>query len=409
MPDPIVVVGAGHAAGQLLASLKPSGMKVVLFGEEPSLPYQRPPLSKKYLAGEFPAERLLVKPPAFFDDPQFEVHLDSRVHTIDRARKHVVDAAGKTYPYSSLVLATGSSVRPLDVEGGELAGLHYLRSIADVDGIRSELGSASRAVIVGAGYIGLEVAAVLTEMGHSVTVIEMADRVMSRVVAPPVSAFFLRVHEERGVEFRLRTGVRRLVGHDRIEGVETSTGETLPADLVVAGIGITPNTALAESAGLDVADGIVVDEQCRTSDPSIYAIGDCTLHPNAIYETTVRLESVHNALEQAKTAAATILGSAASYTEVPWFWSDQYEFKLQIAGLSQGYDNSVLRGDPSTGSFSCVYLRSGRMLAIDCVNRPRDFMQSKPLIAARATPPLDQLGDQDVSLKEITELAGDSP
>ncbi len=409
MPDPIVVVGAGHAAGQLLASLKPSGEKVVLFGDEPSLPYQRPPLSKKYLAGDFPAERLLVKPPAFFDDAQFDVHLKTAVQSIDRAGKQVTDANGNRHSYSSLVLATGSSVRPLTVEGSELPGVHYLRSIADVDGIRADLHAGARAVIIGAGYIGLEVAAVLRELGHEVTVVEMTERVMSRVVAPPVSDFFHAVHTGRSVEFRMETGVRRMTGDGRVEAVELSTGEVLPADFVVVGIGILPNTGLAESAGLEVSDGIVVDESCRTSDPSIYAIGDCTTHPNAIYGTTLRLESVHNALEQAKTAAANILGGSASYSEVPWFWSDQYEFKLQIAGLSQGYDDSVLRGDPDGGSFSCVYLKNGRVVAIDCVNRPRDFMQSKPLIAAQLSPPRDQLEDADLTLKEIGEALSGSP
>ncbi|MBT8100509.1 MAG: FAD-dependent oxidoreductase, partial [Gammaproteobacteria bacterium] len=264
-----------------------------------------------------------------------------------------------------------------------------------------ELDNAHKAVIVGAGYIGLEVAAVCRQLGLEVTVVEMAERVMSRVVSPQLSDFYQAVHEQHGVKLLLSTGVAAFRGDSRIDKVECSDGQQLTADFVVIGAGILPNTELAEGAGLTVDNGIVVDEHCRTSDPDIFAVGDCTAHPNRIYERQVRLESVHNALEQAKTAAVNLLDDSVQYSEVPWFWSDQYDLKLQIAGLSQGYDQTVLRGDPDSASFSCLYLREGRLIAVDAVNAPRDFVQSKPLIAARSIIDPERLRDEAIQLKDL--------
>ncbi len=403
MSERVVIAGAGHAAGQVVASLRQNKFagEIVLIGDEPYLPYQRPPLSKKFLAGELPAERLYVKPASFYDDAKVELHLDTSIVALDRQAKCLSLQDGETIEYDRLVLALGSRVRKLHVDGSGLKGVHYFRTIADVDRIRKKMEPGRRMVIVGAGYIGLEVAAVAQQAGLDVTVIEMADRVMSRVVSAEISDFYQIEHTNQGVKFRLSTGVTALNGKKRVKSVTTSEGEDVPADIVVIGIGILPNTELATDAGLDVDNGIVVDDHCQTSDPDIYAVGDCTMHPNAIYGRKLRLESVHNALEQAKTAAANLCGKDTSYTQVPWFWSDQYDLKLQIAGLSEGYDDVVIRGNPVERSFSCLYLREGRLIAVDAINAPRDFVQSKQLIANQVEIATDRLADSDVALKDL--------
>jgi 3-phenylpropionate/trans-cinnamate dioxygenase ferredoxin reductase subunit len=375
----------------------------VLVGEESWLPYQRPPLSKKFLAGELPAERLYVKPADFYDAPGIDVRLETRITAVDRERQRVTTSTGDHIDYDALVIATGSSARRLTVPGSDKAGLHYLRNIDDVSRIRSDFESAQRLVIIGAGYIGLEVAAVTRQLGHDVTVLEAEDRVMSRVVSPEVSAFFQSEHAARGVRLMLSTALESFEGDARIAAVRTADGHSVPADLVIAGIGIVPNTELAASAGLEVDNGIVVDAGCRTADRNIFAVGDCTSHPNGIYGRRVRLESVHNALEQAKTAAANICGENLEYVQVPWFWSDQYDIKLQIAGLSEGYDEVVVRGDPATRSFSCLYLRDGVLIACDAVNAPRDFVQSKALIAAKERIAPERLADTGTQLKDLAQ------
>jgi len=403
MTRTIVIAGAGHAAGQVIATLKQKKFdgRIVLIGDEPYLPYQRPPLSKKFLAGELAAERLYVKPAAFYDDAQIDLRLNTRIDHIDRIARQLTTANSDTIPYDKLVLALGSRVRKLSVDGSQLDGIHYLRSIADVNSIRAALSAGARVVIVGAGYIGLEVAAVCRQLGLDVTVLEMADRVMSRVVSPQVSDFYQRTHNSHGVKLLLSTGISAFCGDSKVHSVVTGDGQPLAADFVVVGVGILPNTELAESAGLDVNDGIVVNDQCQTSDPDIYAVGDCTSHPNAIYDRRLRLESVHNALEQAKTAASNICGVEMHYSQVPWFWSDQYDLKLQIAGLSQGYDEAILRGDPDGASFSCLYLQDGILIAVDAINAPKDFVQSKALIASHARIDPQRLADVDVALKDL--------
>lgn len=399
----IVIAGAGHAAGQLVVSLKQQAYagEIVLVGDEAYLPYQRPPLSKKFLSGDLPAERLYVKPRGFYEDPKIHTCLETTIAKIDRAAKTLRTDNGNTIPYDKLILALGSRVRRLPIEGAELEGVHYLRNIADVEGIREELRNRNCAVIIGAGYIGLEVAAVTRQLGLDVTVIEMADRVMSRVVSPEISDYYQVEHSTRGVKLRLSTGVKAFRGDVRVSAVETTDGELIPADFVVVGVGIMPNTELAFAAGISVDDGIVVDDRCQTNDPDIYAVGDCTNHPNSIYGRRLRLESVHNALEQAKTAVNNICGIETHYSQVPWFWSDQYDLKLQIAGLSAGYDDVVMRGNPADRSFACLYLQDGRLIATDAVNSPRDFVQSKALIAARARIDSDMLANTDVQLKEM--------
>jgi len=399
----VVIAGAGHAAGQVIATLRHQKFKgsIVLIGDEPYLPYQRPPLSKKFLAGEMPADRLLLKPASFYEDPQLELRLSTTVASIDRKAGSLAIEGGDAVAYDKLILALGSRARALGVDGVDLGNVHYLRGIADVEAIRSEFEPGRRLVIVGGGYIGLEVAAVACKLGLEVTVVEMADRVMSRVVSPEISDFYQIEHTNQGVKFRLSTKVNALRGKKRVKQVVLDNDEDIRADLVIIGVGILPNTELAREAGLDVADGIVVDDRCQTSDPDIYAVGDCTSHPNDIFDRRLRLESVHNALEQAKTAANSICGNETHYCEVPWFWSDQFDLKLQIAGLSDGYDDIVIRGNPAERSFACLYLRKGRLIAVDAVNAPRDFIQSKALIAARTIIPSQQLADPENSLKEL--------
>ena len=405
MTERVVIAGAGHAAGQLVASLKQKKFdgQIVLVGDEAYLPYQRPPLSKKFLSGDLAAERLYVKPPAFYDDPQIELRLETKITKIDRGNKSLRTGNGDDIPYDKLILALGSRVRRLSIDGADLAGVHYLRSIDDVEGIRAEMQNKKNAVIIGAGYIGLEVAAVTRRLGLEVTVIEMADRVMSRVVSPEISDYYQIEHTNQGVKLRLSTGIKAIRGKKRVQAVETDDGELIPADFVVIGVGIQPNTELAIEAGLQVEDGIVVDDRCQTSDPSVYAVGDCTRHPNAIYDRQLRLESVHNALEQAKTAVINICGGQSHYSQVPWFWSDQYDLKLQIAGLSTDYDDVVIRGNPADRSFACLYLRDGRLIATDAVNSPKEFVHSKALIAGRKQLDRDRLADADIPLKDLMD------
>lgn len=403
MSKRIVIAGAGHAAGQAIASLRHEKFdgEIVLIGDEPYLPYQRPPLSKKFLAGEMPAERLYLKPASFYEDPKITLRLDTRVAAIDTAGKTLSIDGGDDLAYDKLILALGSRARRLRVDGADLRHVHYLRTITDVEAIRAELDVGRRLVVVGGGYIGLEVAAVARTLGLDVTVVEMADRVMSRVVSAEISDFYQIEHTNHGVKLKLSSTVKALQGKKRVRQVVLDDGEEIPADFVVIGTGIVPNTEIALEAGLRVGNGIVVDDHCRTSDPHIYAIGDCTSHPNEIYGRNIRLESVHNALEQAKTAANNICGKETRYAEVPWFWSDQYDLKLQIAGLSEGYDDIVVRGNPAERSFACLYLEQGRLIAVDAVNAPKDFMQSKPLITARAVIEKNDLADSGKTLREL--------
>lgn len=402
--EDIVIVGAGHAAGQAVASLRADGFTgpLRLIGDEAYLPYQRPPLSKKYLSGDLDIERVYFKPPAFYEQAQVDVRLGVHVTAIDRAAHCLRTGMGEVIAYGKLILATGSRVRRLNLPGADLPGIHYLRSIHDVDAMRAEFRPGARLVVVGGGYIGLEVAAVAVKLGLSVTVIEAAERVLARVTAPVISAFYQRVHGEEGVAIRTGLGVAGFTGSTRVEGVEVAGGDVIPADVVVVGVGILANVELAAEAGLKVEDGIVVDEFCRTEDPDIFAIGDCTRHPNGIYGRTLRLESVHNALEQAKTASAALTGNLKAYAQVPWFWSDQFDLKLQIAGLSQGHDTTVVRGNPAEGrSFAVFYLKDGVLIAVDAVNRPMEFLTARQLIGTHAQIAPARLADETINMKQI--------
>lgn len=403
MTESYVIVGAGHAGGQAAASLRSNGFSgaIVMIGEEPHLPYQRPPLSKKFLAGEIPQEKTYLKPGEFYQDQSVDLHLNSRAVALHREQSQVELADGSRVDYHKLLLCTGSVVRKLPVPGADLKRVHYLRTINDVLGIQADLAAASNLVVVGAGYIGLEVAAVAVARGLKVTILEREARPLCRVAGPETANFYRQVHRDHGVDIRCDTTVASFGGEDRVNAVVSTTGESFPADLVVVGVGILPATALAEQAGLAVDNGIRVDEYTRTSDPKIFAAGDCTSHHSDLYGAWVRLESVQNALDQARTAAAAMCDKPVPYNAVPRFWSDQYDLKLQIAGLCGGFEETVVRGDPANGKFSVFYLREGLVLAADCINQPQEFMLARKLIEARERPDPAKLADTTVALKSL--------
>ena len=402
MSPAVVIVGAGQAGFQVAASLRGEGFAgtIRLIGAEPHPPYQRPPLSKGLLLGKMEPARLLFRQPTFYAAQAIDLDLGRAVASIDRAGRNVIDEAGTAVPYDTLVLATGTRVRPLPVPGADLDGVLYLRTLDHSGELARRAESATRAVVIGGGFIGLEVAAALRMLGKKVTVLEAADRLMGRVVAPIISAFYADLHRARGVELVLDARIEGLAGKDgRVSAVVMADGTRHEADLVVIGIGVLPNVELAEAAGLACANGIVVDEQGRTSDPAIYAAGECTSHPNRFAGGFARLESVQNAVDQAKAVATSILGRPAAYDEVPWFWSDQYEVKLQMVGLSAGHDLQVVRGDPASSRFSVFYFRGGRLLAIDSVNRAADHMAGRKLLAAGTELTAEQAADESYDLK----------
>jgi 3-phenylpropionate/trans-cinnamate dioxygenase ferredoxin reductase subunit len=375
---------------------------VTLIGEEPLAPYQRPPLSKTYLMGELSAERLLLKPPETYAEERVTLLLNTRAQYIDRTAKNVRLEGGRSLPYDALILATGSRARPLPIAGADLPGVHLLRTAADVDAIRAALSARSKLAIIGAGYIGLEVAAVARKLGAAVTVIEVAERPLARVTSPEVAGFFLDQHVTHGVRFELGVQAAVLKGDEHVRAIGLSDGVEVACDLVVAGIGIYPETSLAETAGLALDNGVSVDGDMRTSDPAIFAIGDCVSRPLVHYaDRRGRLESVHNAIEGAKLAAAAITGASRPTEEAPWFWSDQYDLKLQIAGLFSGYDRIVIRGDMAQKSFAAFYLKAGRLIAVDAVNRPAEYLGAKQLIQRAASIAPEALADLSRPFKQI--------
>jgi 3-phenylpropionate/trans-cinnamate dioxygenase ferredoxin reductase subunit len=401
MAEHLVIVGGGQAASQAVQSLRQQNYPgaITLVGEEPHPPYQRPPLSKKYLAGELARERLFLRPAAFYAEKNVTLVTGTRAEELDTGARRVRLADGRTLDYTALLLATGSRVRRLDIPGAGLEGVHYLRTIDDVDAISAELVPGARVVLVGAGYIGLEVAAVLRQKGFDVTVLEAADRVLARVVGPEVGAFYAECHAAAGVRIHCGAAVKAFQGTTRVSAVETTDGRSFPCDLVVAGIGVAPNVELAAAAGLHCDNGIAVDELARTSDPHVVAAGDCTSHP--LHGRRVRLESVPNAIHQARVAAATLIGAPQAYSEVPWFWSDQYDLKIQIVGLSAGYDTVVVRGDPGKRTFAAFYLRDGELIAVDAINSPKEFLAAKKLVAERARIAPEKLRDASVDLATL--------
>jgi 3-phenylpropionate/trans-cinnamate dioxygenase ferredoxin reductase component len=385
----VVVIGAGQAAAQLAMSLRQGGLTspIIVIGQEPYFPYQRPPLSKKFLSAPRTPDTLLLRSEAFWRDREVAFHLGTPVAAVDPTRHAATLTDGREFTYGCLVFATGTSARPLSAPGIMLPGVFCVRTIEDVLRVRPALDRARRIVIVGAGYIGLEVAAAAGTEGRHVTVLEAEERVLKRVTGGSVSAFFDQVHRARGAEIRLNTRLGAIEGETSVTGVRTAANEHLPADLVLIAVGARANDELAIAAGLACQDGILVDETARTANPNIYAVGDCTRFPSRRYGRALRLECVQNAIDQAKAAAASILKAPMAYDPVPWFWSDQYDLKLQIAGLADGHQRTEVIGDPQAGRFSVEYQCDGRLVAVDAINDARAHMMARKRIAQQTAAP----------------------
>lgn len=395
-----VVIGASHAGTTLALQLRREGWQgpITLIGAEAELPYHRPPLSKEFLLGSKELDAMRLRPAKAFADAEIKLMLGNTVLSIDAGNHSLQLHEGPTLHYDRLALCVGSSARKLAL-GPDLDNVFYLRTAADAGLLRERLEPGKKAVVIGAGYIGLEVAAVMRQMDMAVTVIETEARVLSRVSAEPVAEFVRAMHEAAGTEFRFGTRVSAIHGENQVHSVMCSNGDEIPADIVVLGVGIVPNIRLAESAGLTVADGIQVDEYTQTSQASIVAAGDCTSHPSLLYGRPLRLESVQNANDQARVAAANLCGKQTVYDAVPWFWSDQYDMKLQSVGLIEGYDQIVFRGDHrdlEARSFAAFYLRKGQVIAADCISRPKEFMAAKQLVKNRLSPDTAVLADEAV-------------
>ena len=405
----VLIVGGGHAGAQAAISLRQKGhaKTVAILSDEPELPYERPPLSKSYLAGKASFEDMLIRPGGFWEEQGVDLLPGRTVVAVDPARHCVTLGDGRTVGYGALIWAAGGSARRLTCSGHDLRGVHVIRKRADIDRMKAELEAVSRIAVIGAGYIGLEAAAVLSGLGKNVTVIEAQDRVLARVAGSTLSRFYEGEHRAHGVDIRLQAGVERLMQQDgRVAGVHLADGTQLACDMAIVGIGIEPCVAPLLVAGAAGGNGVDVDEYCRTALPDIYAVGDCAAHENPFAgNLRIRLESVQNATDQAVVAAGAIVGGGDPYRSLPWFWSDQYDLRLQTAGLSHGHDFAVLRGDMAKRSFSVIYFRGRRVIALDCVNAPRDFMQGRKLVCSDVSLPLDRLADSAVPLKEFVARA----
>ena len=401
----IVIVGAGHAGAQAAVALRQRGFPgtIAMVGDEPHPPYERPPLSKDYLSGVRSFERILLRPEAFWADKTIALRLGRRVTKVDAEAHLLTTADDDLIEYGTLIWATGGSPRSLVCSGHDLIGVHTVRTRADADRMMDELGGVRHAVVIGGGYIGLEAAAVLTKLGKSVTVLEALDRVLARVAGEPLSRFFEAEHRAHGVDVRLGVAVDCILEADgRASGVRLASGEVIDCQMVIVGIGIVPAVQPLIEAGAEGGNGVLVDGSCRTSLPDVFAIGDCAAHANRFADgATIRLESVQNANDQATVVAKTLTGAPLAYDAVPWFWSDQYDLKLQTVGLSTGHDAVVVRGEPATRSFSLVYLKGGKVIALDCVNATRDYAQGRALVMAGAEVPAERLADTGVMLKEM--------
>jgi 3-phenylpropionate/trans-cinnamate dioxygenase ferredoxin reductase subunit len=398
----VLIVGAGHGGAQAAIALRQHGFagRIAIVGDELELPYERPPLSKDYLAGEKAFERMLIRPPAFWAERTVEMILGRRVVTVDPAAHRVELADGAAISYGALVWAAGGTPRKLACDGADLAGVHSVRSREDVDRMRAELAGVRRIVVIGGGYIGLEAAAVLTGLGRQVILLEALDRILARVAGPPISHFYEAEHRARGVDLRTGVQVDSILGEGgRVSGVRLHDGETIAAEMAIVGIGIAAAVQPLIDAGAEGGNGVHVDAHCRTSLPDVYAIGDCAAHENRYAGgARIRLESVQNANDQATTAALAIAGAPRAYDAIPWFWSNQYDLKLQTVGLSTGHDDLIVRGDPMARSFSVVYLREGRVIALDCVNAVKDYVQGRKLITEGVAPDLIRLRDINIPL-----------
>ena len=403
MPVPVVaVIGAGQAGFQAAASLRDGGFagRILLIGDEPALPYQRPPLSKSYLAGQSGVDDLWLRPAEFYAKQQIDLIYGDAVTKIDRGERRLHLASGIELSWSDLILATGAGCRLLPVPGAELDGVYALRTLPEADALRQRLNGSSEVVVVGAGFIGLEFAAVALAAGARVHIVEITHRPMGRVVSATVSRFFAEAHIGWGAEVALGTGLARILGAGgRVIGVETTGGRRIPADLVLICIGVSPNAGLARDAGLAVDNGIVVDEYLRTSDPAISAIGDCANFPTPFASSRVRLESVQNAVDQGRCIADRLSGRPAPYEKVPWFWSDQGDLKLQIAGITTGHDNSVLRGNPADRNFSVFCFRGARLIGVESVNRTADHVVARRLLAGKPRLSPEQAADESYDLR----------
>ncbi|MEA3538256.1 MAG: FAD-dependent oxidoreductase [Pseudomonadota bacterium] len=401
----VLIVGAGQAAAQAAISLRMANFTgtITMVGAEAVPPYERPPLSKDYLAGEKEAARLLLRPEAFWADKNVTLHLGTRVVTVNPEARTVTTDAGEHLGYGDLIWAAGGSPRPLPLPGADSHNVHMIRTIADVDALRADLEGGGPVVIIGGGYIGLEAAAVLVKQGHKVTLLEALPRVLARVAGEPVSRFYEEEHRIHGVDLRLSVAIEALETEGgRVTAVRLAGGERLPAAAVIVGIGLIPSVEPLLDAGACGGNGVDVDAFCRTTLPHIYAIGDCASHENRFADgARIRLESVQNAVDQAKTAVAAILGTPQPYTATPWFWSNQYDLRLQTVGLSTGHDATVLRGEPSARSFSLIYLKGGRVIALDCISAAKDFIQGRALVEKGAVIDPARLADAGTPLKEL--------
>jgi len=404
MSRDVVIVGAGQAGFQVAASLRLEGFDgpITLIGDEPGLPYQRPPLSKGFMAGKQAIESVALRPHPFYEKQHIDLLAGEKVVEIDREGRSVRLASGGRVRYGTLVLAVGARNRALALEGCALDGVCYLRTDTEAVEIKERIANARDVVVIGGGFIGLELAAAASAFGKSVHVMEVQPRLMARAVAPILSDFFRELHTSRDVRISLGVVPEEIAGRDRkVSEVVLSDGSAYPADLVLIGVGVRPNAELAAEAGLAVANGVVVDEQLRTEDENIYAIGDCAQHPNPYAGARIRLESVQNAIDQAKCIAAAIVGRAQSYQAVPWFWTDQFDISLQMVGLSGGYDRMVTRGEPESRKFSVFYFKEGRLAAIDSINRPGDHIVGRKLIANSSPLTPEQAADPSVDLKAL--------
>lgn len=412
MNHPIIIIGAGQAAASFIAKLRGGDYsgRIILIGDEPNLPYQRPPLSKKYLLGEMSLDRLLLRPQSWYDDNQVTLKLSTSVNNIDSENQQLLLSSGETVRYSKLLLATGSTPHWLPEKmGGRLKGVYTLRNLLDVDQIKDEFQAGRKLLIIGGGYIGLEAAAVAAGMGLEVTVIELADRILKRVAAPATSDYFRALHQENGVTILENTGLEALLAADgKVASAKLNDGTELVVDFVITGIGVAPNAQLASEAGLSIENGIATDLQSRTSNQHIYSAGDC-----ASFEYNgqrIRLESVQNAVDQAENAALHILGEDASYQPTPWFWSDQFKTKLQIAGLNLGYTDTVFRPGKREGSQSIWYYNEDKLLAVDAMNDPIAYTMGRKILAISNNPTKAEVADPNINLKDFTAHAlGNNP
>lgn len=400
----ILIVGGGHGGAQAAIALRQAKYEgsIGVVNAEPEYPYERPPLSKGYFAGDKAFERIMIRPAAFWAERSVDMMLGMRVDAVDPSAHKVTLSDGADISYGKMIWATGGSPRPLPVEGGNLPGMHVVRSRADVDGMLDGLDDVADIAIVGGGYIGLEAAAVLRKIGKKVTVLEAMDRVLARVAGEPLSRFYEAEHRAHGVDVRLGVEISGIEGNDFVTGVRLANGEVIPAQMVIVGIGIIPAVAPLLTAGAAGGAGVDVDAYCRTSLPDIYAIGDCAAHANDFAGGNVmRVESVQNANDMANAVAKSLTNELTPYHAVPWFWSNQYDLRLQTVGISAGYDSMVLRGDPDTRSFSVVYLKANKVIALDCVNATKDYVQGRLFVTEGLSPTFEQLADTNVPLKEL--------